>query len=128
MTLAEIIVQLRARPSQDVPFAGAALSGSKRGASYAAAKAGTLGVEVYWSGGKLRTASIAIARVLGIEDKVAPAKTDQQADAPPMAAVAPTRQVATPQPAPARSRKSPAPKAMSARKPQRRKASRVAAE
>jgi hypothetical protein len=32
------------------------------------------------------------------------------------------------QPAPARSRKSPVPKAMSARKPQRRKASRVAAE
>jgi hypothetical protein len=87
-----------------------------------------LGVEVYWSGGKLRTASIAIARVLGIEDKVAPAKTDQQADAPPMTAVAPAIQLATPQPAPARSRKSPAPKAMSARKPQRRKASRVAAE
>jgi hypothetical protein len=80
MTLAEIIVELRARPSQTVPFAGDALGSLKRGASYAAAKTNSLGVPVFWSGGKLRTASIDIARRLGVEDKVAPVKTHQQAE------------------------------------------------
>jgi hypothetical protein len=70
MTLAEIITELRARPSQTVPFAGEALGSLQRGASYAAGKNGTLGVPVFWSGGKLRTASIDIARRLGVEDVV----------------------------------------------------------
>jgi hypothetical protein len=48
MTLAEIIVELRARASQTVPFAGDALGDLKRGAAYAAAKDGTLGVETFW--------------------------------------------------------------------------------
>jgi hypothetical protein len=100
MTLEEIIAELRARPSQTVPFTGEALGDMKRGAAYAAAAAGTLGVPVFWSGGKLRTASIAIAKVLGIEDKVA-AKSEQQGEiAPPLAGIAPA-------PKPARSRKPP---------------------
>jgi hypothetical protein len=114
MTQAEIIVELRARPSQTVPFAGDALGSLKRGASYAAAKTNSLGVPVFWSGGKLRTASIDIARRLGVEDKVAPVKTHQQAEDPlPLTPLKPA-----PQPT---ARKSPAPKAIAARKPPTRK-------
>jgi hypothetical protein len=94
MTLEEIIVELRARASQTVPFAGMAIGELQRGASYAAGKNGTLGVPVFWSGGKLRTASIAIAKVLGVEDRVAP-KTDQPAEATPLAAATPAIQLAT---------------------------------
>jgi hypothetical protein len=88
MTLEEAIAALRAKPTQDVPFAGDALSGSKRGASYTAAKNGTLGVPTFWSGGLLRTASLDIARRLGVEDAVAPAKNEQQTKTAPMAAPA----------------------------------------
>jgi hypothetical protein len=109
MTLEEIIVELRARPSQTVPFAGMALGELQRGASYQAAKDNTLGVEVYWSGGKLRVTSVAIARRLGVEDKVTPAKGEQQAETTsPLAGIAPGIQLAAPKLAPARSRKAPA--------------------
>jgi hypothetical protein len=80
MTLEEAIAALRAEPTQSVPFAGRVLGGLQRGASYAAAKNKALGVDVFWSGGKLRTASIDIARRLGVEDAVAaPTKNEQQA-------------------------------------------------
>ena len=82
MTLEEVIIELRARATQSVPFAGMAIGELKRGPAYQAAKTKTLGVPVFWSGGKLRTASVDIARRLGVEDKVTPAKTDQQAAAP----------------------------------------------
>ena len=117
MTLDEITAELRARATQSVPFTGEALGGTKRGAAYAAAAAGTLGVPVFWSGGKLRTASIDIARRLGIEDAVAPVKNEQQVTpASPLAAATPAIQSATRQPAPARSRKATAPNAITARK------------
>ncbi|MFZ0602772.1 MAG: hypothetical protein WAN05_15710 [Roseiarcus sp.] len=82
MTPAEIKAGLRARASQSVPWAGMALSGSGRGAAYAAAQSGKLGVPVYQSGGLLRVASVDIARVLKIdlEDTVtASAKTEEPA-------------------------------------------------
>jgi len=117
MTLEEIIAALRARASQSVPFAGEALGSLRRGASYAAAKTETLGVPTFWSGGKLRTASIDIARRLGVEDAVAPAKNEQQTTTTPSLAVAaPVIQSAAPQPAPAKSRKPSASKATAARK------------
>jgi hypothetical protein len=94
MTLAEIIVELRARASQTVPFAGDALGDLKRGAAYAAAKDGTLGVETFWSGGKLRTASIDIARRLGVEDAVT-AKNDKPVEAPAPASPASAPQITT---------------------------------
>ena len=117
MTLEEIIAELRARATQSVPFTGEALGGLQRGASYAAAKTETLGVPTFWSGGKLRSASIDIARRLGVEDAVVPAKNDQHAKTTPLlAAATPAIQLAaTPKPAPARSRKSPAPQAAASR-------------
>ena len=80
MTPAEIKAGLRARASQSVPWTGMALTGSKRGAAYAAAQNGTFGVPVFQSGGLLRTSSVDIARLLKIEieDAVtAPATTNQ---------------------------------------------------
>jgi hypothetical protein len=52
MRLWEIINELKKSPSCSVPFAGAALGELKRGASYVAAKNGTLGVDTFWAGGK----------------------------------------------------------------------------
>jgi hypothetical protein len=135
MTLEEVIVELRARATQSVPFAGMAIGELKRGPAYQAAKTETLGVPVFWSGGKLRTASIDIARRLGVEDKVTPAKTDQQAAEPALpseaveakaSALAPAKAktaekeallkaaAKSAQAAPARLRKTPAPKARAA--------------
>lgn len=125
MTLAEIIAGLRARASQTVPWTGEAVGELKRGASYAAAKENTLGVDTFWVGGKLRTASIDIARLLKIEDVVtAPATTDQPAEttAAPLAAAAPVIPSTASKPAPARARKAPARKAAAAHKAPARKA------
>lgn len=47
MTLEEIIAELRVRGTQSVPFTGKALGDLQRGASYQAAKDGTLGVDVF---------------------------------------------------------------------------------
>jgi hypothetical protein len=116
MTLDEAIAALRARTSQTVPFAGDALGDLQRGASYAAAKAGTLGVPVFWSGGKLRTASIDIARRLGVEDAVtAPATTNQPSETTAPVAV-PVIPLATPKSAPAKSRKASLVKTKAARR------------
>jgi hypothetical protein len=106
MTLEEIIAELRARATQTVPFAGEAIGELKRGAAYAAGKNGTLGVPVFWSGGKLRTASIDIARRLGVEDAVtAPAMTNQPTEIKPALTVAtPVIQPAAPKSPPSRSR------------------------
>jgi hypothetical protein len=121
MTLEEIITALRARATQTVPFTGMALGDLKRGASYAAAQDGTLGVETFWVGGKLRTASIDILRRLGVEDEPAPAKINQPAETTPP--VAPVIPLAAPQSATAKTRRPPARKAMSAaRKAPARKA------
>lgn len=123
MTLEEVIAAPRAEPTQSVPFTGRVLGRLQRGASYTAGKNGTLGVPVFWSGGKLRTASLDIARRLGVEDAVAPAKNEQQAKTTaPLAAATPVIQSAAPKLASARSRKPPAPKAVSARKAPARKA------
>ena len=118
MTLVEIIAECRARASQTVPFAGMALGDLKRGASYTAAKNGVLGVPVFWSGGKLRTASIDILKRLGVEPE-APAKINQPAETTPVSAVAaPAVQLAVaPKPAPTKPRKPPATKTIVARKP-----------
>jgi hypothetical protein len=109
MTLAEIAAQLMAEPSQDVPFAGMALGGVKKGAAYQAAEDGTLGVPTYWVGGQRRVASIAIARVLGIDlgDAVA-AKIEQPAEATPAIPLTALKVASVPH--------QPAAKAMSARK------------
>jgi hypothetical protein len=115
MTLEEVIAALRAEPTQSVPFTGRVLGGLQRGASYQAAKTNSLGVEVFWSGGKLRTASIDIARRLGVEDAVAPAKDDEQRAKPTPVAAAPVAPLAAPKSALA-ARKPPAPKAVAARK------------
>jgi hypothetical protein len=82
LSLEEIIVELRARASQSVPFAGMVLGDLQRGASYTAARTKNLGVPVFWSGGKLRTASLDIARRLGVEDAVT-GKLKPQAEAAP---------------------------------------------
>jgi hypothetical protein len=122
MTLEEIIAGLRARASQTVPWAGDALSGSKRGAAYAAGKNGTLGVPIYQSGGLLRTASIDIARRLGLEDVVtAPAKTEEPAKIA-AAAAASAIPLTAPKPASIKAHKAPARKAVAARKAPVRKA------
>jgi len=117
MTLAEIIAGLRARASQTVPWTGEAIGELKRGASYIAGKNGTLGVPVYQSGGKLRTASIDIARRLGVEDAVVAPTANQPAEitAPPLTIAAPVIPSAAPKSAPA-ARKPPAPKTVAARK------------
>jgi hypothetical protein len=134
MTFAEIIAKLRAKPSQDVPFTGMVLGGIQKGASYTAAKNGTLGVPTFWVGGKLRTSSLDILKRLGVEPE-APAKTNRPAETTPsLAAAAPAVQLAAaaPKSVPAQSRKPPAPKAVAARKPPARvtprKAKSVAAE
>lgn len=117
MTLEEIIAECRARATQTVPFAGEALGELKRGASYLAAKEKTLGVDTFWVGGKLRTASIDILRRLGAEDAVAPTRNEHPVQVtPPSAAATPAVQLTSPKSVPARSRKPPAPKAMAARK------------
>ena len=116
MTLEEIIAELRVRGTQSVPFTGKALGDLQRGASYQAAKDGTLGVDVFWSGGKLRAASLAIARKLGVEDKVVAAKSDPQIETAPLAVAVPASQPATPNPASSTARKAVAPKASTARK------------
>lgn len=110
MTPAEIKAGLRARASQSVPWAGMALSGSGRGAAYAAAQSGKLGVPVYQSGGLLRVASVDIAAVLkiAIEDEVA-APTSA-------AAAAPVAALTAPKAAPAKSHKVAVSKAGAARK------------
>jgi hypothetical protein len=78
MNRQEIIAKLRSTPSQDIPFTGMVLGGVKKGAAYTAAEAGVLGVDTFWVGGKRRAASIAIARVLGLEAEVtAPMMTEE---------------------------------------------------
>ena len=117
MTLEEIIAELRARPSQTVPFAGMALGELQRGASYTAAKTKTLGVPVFWSGGKLRTSSIAIAKVLADRRQSRACGTNQQTDARALpSAVLEAAPARLREPPAVRLRKLPTPKAAATRK------------
>jgi hypothetical protein len=96
----KIIEELRASPTCTVPIAGAALGNLKRGPAYQAAKDGTLGVDTFWIGGKLRVATIDVLRKLKLDDadmdNAGPAKTESQVEPPPPI---------TPEPALRRSRK-----------------------
>jgi hypothetical protein len=68
----EVLRKLRTEPTVSVPEAGLALGNLSRNASYEAAKKGTLGVPVHDAGGKKRVASVAVLRVLGLDEGGAP--------------------------------------------------------
>jgi hypothetical protein len=63
----DILHRLRTQLTVDVPTAGKALGDLSRNPSYDAARTGKLGVEVLKVGGKLRVASAAVLRRLGLE-------------------------------------------------------------
>jgi hypothetical protein len=117
-TTKEILNDLRTKPTANVPDTGKILAGKSANASYEAAKNKTLGVDTFWVGGQLRTASLAVLRKLGLEHEAKFTEAGQQADEPPMETATPAIQLAA-QPAPARSRKPPAPEPAS--KPPTRK-------
>jgi hypothetical protein len=97
-TIKEILNDLRTKPSANVPDTGKILAGKSANASYEAARNKTLGVDTFWVGGQLRTASIDVLRKLGLEHEAKFTEAGQHADAPalPSAAL---------EPAPARPRK-----------------------
>lgn len=66
-TIKEILNDLRTKPSANVPDTGKILAGKSANASYEAARNKTLGVDTFWVGGQLRTASIDVLRKLGLE-------------------------------------------------------------
>jgi hypothetical protein len=67
-----LLEKLRTQPTVSVPEAGKALGDLGRNASYDAAKNDKLGVPVHDVGGKKRVASIAVLRVLGLEQGSGP--------------------------------------------------------
>jgi hypothetical protein len=125
-TTNEILNDLRTKPSATVPDTGKILAGKSANASYEAARNKKLGVDTFWVGGQLRTASIDVLRKLGLEHEAKFTEAGQQASAPALPSAV--------KPAPARPRKPPAPKVIAARKtparepsashPQRREAAR----
>jgi hypothetical protein len=68
LTLKSVLKELTSKVSVSVPTAGFALGELGRGASYAAAKEGTLGVPVYEVGGQLRVPSLAVLQKLGLAE------------------------------------------------------------
>jgi hypothetical protein len=68
MSMRDILIELRSKPTVSVPTAGKALGDLSKNASYDAAKKGTLGVPVFDAGGKKRVPSIAVLRQLGLAD------------------------------------------------------------
>jgi hypothetical protein len=127
-TTNEILNDLRTKPSATVPDTGKILAGKSANASYEAARNKKLGVDTFWVGGQLRTASIDVLRKLGLEHEAKFTEAGQQADAhSPVAEAAdmaegPASMSTTRKPAPARSRKPLAPKAIVARKSPAREA------
>jgi hypothetical protein len=72
----DVLNQLRTNPTVSVPVAGFALAGLSKNAAYGAVEDKKIGgVPVMKVGGKLRVASIAVLRQLGIESE----KNSQQA-------------------------------------------------
>jgi hypothetical protein len=68
----DVLQRLRTQPTVSVPEAGAALGDLSRNAAYEAAKNGKLGVPVFDVGGKKRVPSVAVLRVLGLDQGSAP--------------------------------------------------------
>jgi hypothetical protein len=68
-----ILKKLQTQPTVSVPEAGWVLGDLGRNAAYGAARAGTLGVPVLETGGKLRVPSIAVLHKLGLADDASPA-------------------------------------------------------
>jgi hypothetical protein len=125
-TINEILNDLRTKPSATVPDTGKILAGKSANASYEAARNKTLGVDVFWSGGQLRTASIDVLRKLGLEHEAKFTEARQQADAASAIdeavvhmAAGPASTSTTRKPAPANARKSPASKATARKTPAR---------
>jgi hypothetical protein len=75
MSWKNILQKLRTQPTVSVPEAGFAVGNLAKNASYEAAKNGTLGVPVIDSGGKKRVPSVAVLRVLGLDQDSAPGPT-----------------------------------------------------
>jgi hypothetical protein len=100
MTMQEIIAELRSNTTVSVPFAGKALGDLSKNVSYDAAKKGTLGVEVFSAGGKLRVASITVLRKLGLE----PPEIADKVSVPAAAANAVAAKASRPQKTPVRSK------------------------
>jgi hypothetical protein len=67
-SMAELLDELRSKPTISVSIAGAVLGDLKRNASYDAARLNKLGVPVIEVGGKKRVPSIAVLRKLGLAD------------------------------------------------------------
>jgi hypothetical protein len=68
----DILQKLHTQPTVSVPEAGLALGDLSRNASYDAAKNDKLGVPVFDVGGKKRVPSVAVLRVLGLDQGSAP--------------------------------------------------------
>ena len=66
-SLAEILAELRTKPTVSVPTAGKVLGDLNKNSSYDAAKTGKLGVPVLEVGGKKRVASVHVLRALGLD-------------------------------------------------------------
>ena len=66
MTWADILTELKTKPTVSVPTAGKALADLSRNGSYEAARSGRLGVPVLEVGGRKRVPSTAVLQVLGI--------------------------------------------------------------
>ena len=130
-TIKEILNDLRTKPSANVPDTGKILAGKSANASYEAARNKTLGVDTFWVGGQLRTASIDVLRKLGLEHEAKFTEAGQQAETPsqiaeaaeapaPMSTLAPSRLHKSKQ-APARKAATPRLKrAVTAAKPNKR--------
>jgi hypothetical protein len=71
-TWEQVLHKLRTQPTVSVPEAGFAVGDLAKNASYEGAKNGTLGVPVIDSGGKKRVPSIAVLRVLGLDQGSTP--------------------------------------------------------